>query len=130
MGNYARLSVWKKAHHLTLAIYRSTASFPDSERFGLISQLRRAAASVASNIAEGCGRDADRELAYFIRVALGSANEIEYHLLLARDLGILDRVSWQRLHDRTTEIKRMLAAFLQRLRPFQPRDTPIPKADS
>jgi four helix bundle protein len=119
MGDYAKLLVWKKAHQLTLSIYRCTSSFPDSQRFGLTSQLQRAAASVAANIVEGCGRDADGQLAYFIRVALGSANEVEYHLLLAKDLGILNQAHWQRLNEQIREIKRMLAGFLERLQPFR-----------
>lgn len=85
MGDYQKLEVWKAAHRLTLGIYRGTAAFPASERFGITSQLRRAAASIAANIAEGCGRNSDNELARFLRISLGSANEVEYFLLLARD---------------------------------------------
>lgn len=116
MGDYAKLLVWQKAHKLTLEIYRRTSSFPASERFGLTNQLRRSATSVGANIAEGCGRNADGEFTYFVRVSLGSANEVEYHLLLARDLRILDPAGWQALREQTGELKRMLAKLLLKLR--------------
>src|SRR6266850_1051013 len=87
MGDYRHLSVWKRAHDFTLVVYRSTASFPESERYGLTAQLRRAAVSVVSNIAEGASRHGDRELSRFLQIAHGSACEVECQLLLSRDLG-------------------------------------------
>jgi four helix bundle protein len=89
MGDYRQLSVWKRAHGLALRIYHATRRFPDTERYGLIAQLRRAAISVVSNMAEGSGRQSDRELARFLRIARGSVCELECQLLLARDLGFL-----------------------------------------
>ena len=80
------LKVWVKAHEVTLAIYQCTRNFPREEIYGLTSQMRRAAASIAANIAEGCGRRSDAELHRFLQIARGSARELEYHLLLARDL--------------------------------------------
>jgi four helix bundle protein len=88
MRDFRKLMVWQKAHQLTLGIYELTANFPRDEVYGLTSQVRRAAASIPANVAEGCGRDGDTELARFLRIAMGSANELEYHLILARDLGL------------------------------------------
>ena len=77
MRNFKGLNVWEKAHQFTLDVYRITRDFPDDERFGLTVQLRRAAASIPTNIAEGCGRDGERELARFMSIAAGSASEAE-----------------------------------------------------
>lgn len=85
MGDFKKLAVWEKAHRLTLAVYRASGSFPKDELYGLMSQIRRAAASIPTNIAEGSGRGGDRELVRFLHIALGSANELEYQLLLAKD---------------------------------------------
>ena len=92
MQDYRKLAVWKRAHELTLAIYACTGGFPRDEAFGLTSQLRRSAASIPANIVEGCGRDTNAEFARFLYIALGSANELEYHLLLARDLDYLEKM--------------------------------------
>jgi len=86
MTDFRNLKVWEKAHLLTLALYKVTASFPRDETYGLASQIRRASSSIPSNIAEGCGREGDPELARFCIIARGSATELEYQLLLARDL--------------------------------------------
>jgi four helix bundle protein len=116
MGEYRSLKVWQKAHQLALAVYQNTEHFPKSEVFGLTSQLRRAAASIPANLAEGCGRDSDRELVRYCRIALGSATELDYHLLLSHDLGLLDREHHRELELRTTEVRRMLAALVESLR--------------
>ncbi|HEX5520747.1 MAG TPA: four helix bundle protein [Longimicrobiaceae bacterium] len=116
MGDYRSLKVWEKAHGLVLAVYQSTESFPKSEMFGLTGQLRRAAASIPANLAEGSGRDGDRELARFCRIALGSAAELDYHLLLARDLGLLDPATHLELESHTTEVRRMLSALIRSLK--------------
>ena len=89
MRNYKDLHVWEKAHRLTLAIYKTTQAFPKDERFGLTSQVRRASASIAANLAEGCGRRSDGEMARFVQIAMGSGAELSYHLLLAKDLGFV-----------------------------------------
>ena len=115
MRNFKQLKVWEKAHSLVLEIYRTTHQFPTEERFGLTSQLRRAAASVPSNIAEGCGREGERELSRFVSIAAGSASEVEYQLLLARDLGYLNNEQHQALDRYVNEVKRMLVSFLQKL---------------
>jgi four helix bundle protein len=113
--DFRQLKVWEKAHRLTLEIYRITASFPRAETYGLTSQIRRASASICANLAEGCGRDGDAELARFCGIARGSASELEYHLLLARDLHLLEAPEHDNLAQETTEIKRMLTALMQKL---------------
>ena len=99
MKDFRQLKVWEKSHQLALTIYRITASFPREETYGLASQIRRAASSIPSNIAEGCGRDGDPELARFCIIARGSASELEYQLLLGRDLKLLQP---ERLRDAVT----------------------------
>jgi len=115
MKDFRQLKVWEKAHQLTLEIYRLTASFPRAETYGLTSQARRASSSICANLAEGCGRDGDTELARFCGIARGSASELEYHLLLARDLHLLPDSDHNRLAKETTEIKRMLTGLMQKL---------------
>jgi four helix bundle protein len=90
MGNYRQLSVWKQAHGFAMSVYQGTRDFPDRERFGLIAQLRRAVVSVVSNIAEGSGRQGDREHVRFLRIPRGSVCELECQLLLSRDVGYLE----------------------------------------
>ena len=92
-----------------------TASFPREEIYGLTGQMRRAAASIPSNLAEGCGRNSDAELARFSSMAAGSASELEYHLLLARDLNLIQLNDYQLLAEQIVEIKRMLTVFVQKL---------------
>ena len=116
MKDFKTLLVWQKAHLLTLAVYRASVSFPKEEIYGITSQMRRAAASIPANIAEGCGRDGDAELGRFFQIAMGSASELEYHLLLARDLGWLNAALHAELDQNTVEIKRMLFAFIQKLK--------------
>jgi four helix bundle protein len=117
MKDFKDLKVWMKAHEATLAIYQSTRGFPREEVYGLTSQMRRAAASVAANIAEGCGRRSDAELHRFLQIARGSASELEYHLLLARDLRLITDIEFKRLEARVVEVQRMLTSLVQRLGP-------------
>jgi four helix bundle protein len=117
MANFRGLKVWQKAHELTLLVYRETEQFPPHELYGLTSQMRRCSTSIPANIAEGSGRMGDPELGRFLRIALGSANELEYLLLLALDLGLLSERSHNQLNTQTIEIQRMLASFLQELAP-------------
>ncbi|MBM3130401.1 MAG: four helix bundle protein [Chloroflexi bacterium] len=116
MKDFRKLQVWEKAHRLTLDVYRATQSFPKVEVYGLTSQMRRAASSIPANIAEGCGRSGDAELARFSQIAMGSASELEYHLLLARDLEYLDQPNYERLANQVVEVKRMLTSFIQTLK--------------
>ena len=115
MRDFRKLSVWQKAHRLTLEVYRLTATFPPDERFGLTAQLRKSSASVPTNLAEGCGRFGERELACFVSIAAGSASEAEYQLLLARDLGYVPAETHERLEAAVNEIKKMLRALHGRL---------------
>jgi four helix bundle protein len=89
MKDFKDLKVWQKAHEMTVAIYSASRTFPREEIYGLTGQLRRASVSVGANIAEGCGRRSDGEFLRFLQIARGSASEVEYHLLLARDLRLL-----------------------------------------
>ena len=116
MKDFRELKVWEKSHHLALAVYTATAGFPKDELYGLTSQIRRSCASIPANIAEGCGRNGDAELARFLQIAMGSASELEYHLLLSLDLGLMDVANYDQLAQETTEIKRMLASFIQKLK--------------
>ena len=113
--DFRRLKVWEKSHSLALAIYEATANFPKSELYGLTSQVRRSAVSIPANIAEGCGRGGNAELARFLRIAMGSASELEYHVVLARDLALLTAADADGLARQITEIKKMLTSFTQRL---------------
>lgn len=108
--------VWQKAHQLTLAVYQITATFPREELYGLTSQLRRSSASIPANIAEGCGRSGDAEFARFCSIAMASVSELEYHLLLAKDLKLIQPRNHAELSQRTTELKRMLTALLHKLK--------------
>jgi four helix bundle protein len=114
--DFRKLQVWQKAHPLTLAVYEITATFPNQERYGLTSQLRRSCSSIAANLAEGCGRNGAADFARFCSIAMGSASELEYHLLLARDLKLIRPNDHEELSERTTELKRMLTALLQKLK--------------
>jgi len=115
MRDFHQLKVWGKAHRLALAAYKATARFPRAEFYDLTRQLRRAAASIPANIAEGCGRSGAAELAPFLHIALGSASELEYHLLLPRDLRLMAESDYERLAGDVTEIKRMLTSLIQKL---------------
>ncbi|OFW65029.1 MAG: hypothetical protein A2135_03775 [Actinobacteria bacterium RBG_16_67_15] len=108
MSDYRTLDVWQLSHATRLEIYRLTASYPSSEQFGLISQTRRAASSITSNVAEGAGRGSRREYGRFLSYAIGSANETEDHLLLARDLGYLQPDTWRSITERLERIRSML----------------------
>ena len=116
MQDFKKLQVWRKSHSLTLEIYRITGGFPSSELYGLSSQIRRAAASIPANIAEGCGRYGNAELTRFLRIAIGSASELEYHILLAHDLNYISKSEYSELSMRTIEVRRMLIGFSNRTR--------------
>jgi four helix bundle protein len=116
MKDFRQLKVWDKAHQLTLAAYRSTQGFPSDERFGLTSQIRRCCASIPANIAEGCGRVSDGDFQRFLQIAMGSASELDYHLLLARDLGYLTKSAYDDLAAQLHEVKSMLAPLIRKVR--------------
>jgi four helix bundle protein len=112
---FTELKVWQRSHELTLEVYRVTASFPSAERYGLISQLRRAAASVPTNIAEGTKRQSNQEYARFLNIAEGSLVETEYLAMLSRDLRFLARDASEALLNEITEIARMLSGLRKKV---------------
>jgi len=116
MQDFRELKVWEKAHQLVLRVYKATSAFPKDELYGLTSQIRRSSASVPTNIAEGCGRGGNAELGRFLQIAMGSASELEYQLLLSHDLGFMNSPQYNALARQAVEIKRMLAVLLQRVR--------------
>lgn len=113
MRDFRKIQVWQKSHELALRLYKVTSVFPREELYGLTSQIRRASASIPSNIAEGCGRNTQTELARFVHIASGSASELDYHLLLAQDLGFINQEIYLELGNMVSEIKRMLHGFEQ-----------------
>lgn len=115
MQDFRNLKVWEKAHALALEVYRGTKDFPGEERYELTRQIRRCATSIPTNIAEGCGRGGDPEMARFLQIAMGSACELEYTLLLAKDLGMLKAPAYETLAPKLGEVKRMLASFIKKL---------------
>ncbi len=90
-GGFYTIAAWQKADDLVIEIYQFTRRFPNEERYNLTSQMRRAAVSVPANIAEGCGKGTDKDFSRFLQIAMGSACELEYHLLLSRDLSYIAR---------------------------------------
>lgn len=116
MRDFHRLKVWARAHRLALHVYRATHAFPKDEMYGLTSQMRRSASSICANIAEGCGRSKHPDFARFLDIAMGSASELEYHILLSTDLELLPRPAFGTLNAAVVEVKRMLAGLLRKLR--------------
>ncbi len=112
MRNYRDLQVWKKAHDLTLELYRISQRFPREEIYGITGQLRRATVSIRANLAEGCGRRTSSELARFVRIAMGSASELDYHLLLSSDLGFMAADQFTHASSALIEVRKMLTSFL------------------
>jgi len=104
---------------MTIGIYKATKEFPREELFGITSQMRRAASSIGANIAEGTGRRSDGELTRYLHIARGSAAELEYHLLLARDLDLLSSVKFDLLNGQVDEVQRMLTSLIQQVQPIQ-----------
>ena len=116
MKDFKQLKVWEKAHQLALAIYKATAQFPKEELYGLTSQIRRASMSIPTNIAEGCGRNTDAEFARFLQIAMGSASETEYELILAHDLEFLAKDHYENLQTQVEEVKKMLSSLIKTIR--------------
>jgi four helix bundle protein len=122
LKNYKELKVWQKAYKLCLEIYRITAKFPDEERYGLTSQIRRSVVSIPSNIAEGYGRKTTRDYIRMLYISYGSVCELETQILLAGDLNFIARDELDPLKKRITEIERMLKALITSLenKPLNP----------
>ena len=115
MQDYQKLKVWQKSHEFVLKIYKATSSFPREEIYALVSQIRRAAVSIPSNISEGCGRFGNRELKHFMSIAMGSATEVKYQLMLSKDLGYIPTGDYNNLNDEVIEIRKMLASYIKRI---------------
>ena len=117
MKDFKDLRVWEKAHSMTIGVYKATKEFPREELFGITSQMCRAASSIGANIAEGTGRRSDGELTRYLHIARGSAAELEYHLLLARDLDLLSIAKFDLLRRQVDEVQRMLTSLIQQVQP-------------
>jgi four helix bundle protein len=116
MRDFRKLTVWQRAHELALDIYAVTRHFPKEEIYGLTQQMRRSAGSIPTNISEGCGRDSLSEFAHFLHIASGSSSELEYQLLLSKDLGYLPPDKFGALTRKVHEVRRMLAGLLRKLK--------------
>ena len=114
MQDFHKLKVWQKAHDLTKSIYKVTKAFPSDELYGVTSQIRRSCVSIPTNIAEGCGQDSNAQLTRFLIVAMGSASELEYLLLLAHDLQYILSPTYEELSSELTNIRRMLNSLIQK----------------
>ena len=112
MQDFRNLRVWERAHELTLEVYRLTAAFPKTEIYGLVTQMRRACVSIGANIAEGCGRTGNTELRRFLRIAMGSVSELQYELLVSRDLSFVAPAEYTRVNGKLLELKKMMARFI------------------
>ncbi|VXD10617.1 four helix bundle protein [Marinoscillum sp. 108] len=108
MRDFRKYKVWELGHEVTLVIYELTASFPDSERFGLTNQLRRASSSIPANIAEGCGRESDKDFKRFLYIANGSASEVEYFLILSTGLGYINKNDSEMITEKVSVLRRSL----------------------
>src|SRR3954469_20664597 len=115
MKSFRDLKVWEKSHELALASYDATANFPKQEMFGLVSQIRRCASSIPANIAEGCGRRGNGEFHRFLQISSGSASELDYHLLLARDLKFLSPEDYETIRELLVHVRRMLTSLIAKV---------------
>lgn len=116
MKDFRKIKVWQRSHNFSLEIYKVTQGFPKEEMFGLTSQIRRAAISISANIAEGCGRHTEVDLARFLDMGLGSVNEVDCFLELSKDLNYIGEIQWKKLYGELVEIRKMLVAFIQAVR--------------
>jgi len=116
LRNFRNLAIWQKSHSLALAVYALTARFPESEYFGLVAQIRRAAICVPTKIAEGCGKDTDSEFAKHLNIAFGSLCEVEYTLILSKDLKYISDVDYQALDTQINEVKRLMSGLITQMR--------------
>jgi four helix bundle protein len=121
MQDYRKLAVWRKSHELAVDLHRVTTRSAVRDHGGLISQLRRSAISIPANIAEGCGKEGSRELGRYLQIAIGSASELEYHLLLAKDLDAVSMPVHAKLQSRVSEVLRMLVALRRRVATSEPK---------
>ena len=122
MGTYKDLTVWQKSMLLARRIYEITARFPSDEKFGLVSQMRRCAVSIPSNIAEGYGREGEREHSHFLFVSLGSSNELETQMILSHDFRYVDEENYQEIMNLNSEVNKMLSSLIYKLRHPTPQE--------
>jgi four helix bundle protein len=115
MRNFEQLEIWQRSHKLTLQIYFITKSFPKEELYGLVSQMRRAAASIPTNIAEGCGRTSIIELKRYLTIAAGSSSELQYQLMLGKDLSYLSESIFKELNEELIQIRKMIHSYCEKL---------------
>ena len=115
MRDYKKYVVWQKSHELVLAIYKVTHTFPKEELFALTNQMKRSSSSIPTNIAEGCGRNSDKDFCRFLYIAFGSANELEYQILLSIDLKFIELENAQKLLFQIEEVKKMLNGLITKL---------------
>ncbi|HLV46311.1 MAG TPA: four helix bundle protein [Flavobacterium sp.] len=115
MRDFKKYDIWQLSHELTLEIYKITSLFPKEETYGLINQIRRASASIPTNISEGCGRSSDAEFNQFLNIALGSALETEYQLILSKDLKYIDENVFTALEQKVNIIKSKIYSLKNKL---------------
>ncbi len=115
MRDFQKLSIWQKSHLLTIKIYSITKNFPKDEFYGLISQMRRSASSIPTNIAEGCGRTSIPDFKRFLMIAAGSASELHYQLILSHDLHYISETIFKELSEETILIKKMIYGYIGKL---------------
>lgn len=116
MRDFQKLIIWQKGHQLTLKIYNITSSFPKEELYGLISQMRRSSSSIPTNIAEGCGHNSNAEMKRFLAISSASASELEYQIILSKDLGYISENRFQELLTFITDLKKMLHSFIKNIK--------------
>ena len=116
MRDFHKLIIWQRSHQLALNVYSISKLFPKDELFGLTSQIRRAVSSIPTNIAEGCGRASNKDFAHFLQIAIGSAAEVEYELLLAHDLDYINDNDYQILTEETVAVRKMIIKYQSELR--------------
>ena len=116
MRDFHKLGIWQRSHQLTLDVYKVSQAFPKDELFGLTSQIRRVASSIPTNIAEGCGRASNKDYAHFLQIAIGSASEVEYELLLAHDLEYINDEAFNKLTSETIAIRKMIIKYQSELK--------------
>ena len=115
MKKFKDLNVWKRAMELVKMVYTITKGFPEEEKFGLTSQMRRSAVSIPSNIAEGSGRDSDKEFNHFLFIARGSTYELETQLIISEEIGLLNSEELKMFSERIDEIQRMITNLQKKL---------------
>ncbi|MFD0863747.1 four helix bundle protein [Sungkyunkwania multivorans] len=116
MRDFKKYEIWQLSHQFTLNIYSLTNSFPKDEQYGIISQLRRASSSIPTNISEGCGRDSEADFNRFLTIALGSASESEYLIILSKDLNLIDENSFEEFNEKINTIKRKIYQLKRKLK--------------